>query len=585
MAENTQLNVSSLEFDDIKKNLKTFLKDNKRVIDYDFDGSSMSIFLDVMAYTTHYMGFHANMAINESFLDTAVLRNSVVSHAKNLGYIPTSTQGASSILQLSFNMTGIDAPKYIIIDKGTAFTSTVQGKALPFVALETFNIFPDETGDFSGEVEVFQGTIEDVSWTYLSDSESQKFWIQDIKCDRSTIKLTVNEVPWVKGLTLSQIDNSTTAYFVQEGLDNVTEIYFGDAMFGRKPQNNEIIRASYLRTSGEQGNYTSTIRDQGFSLNTAIAGVFDESRVIVSVVSASANGREFETIDSIRHTAPKSYERQDRAVTADDYKSILLEKYPNIDSIAVWGGEDNDPPQYGAVFISIKPKYGLELSPLAKETIKNDILRQYNILAVNPLIVLPEYTFVDVTSDVKYRATQTSKSSSEVQTIITENITNYFEESLGKFESTLHFSQLTKLIDDSETSVNSNLTSVKFSKKFYLQTSNTTGNYIFKFNNALIPGSVVSSLFGSSIAGTSMALLDDGSGSLLLYDTVNKGFINTNIGTVDYETGVVQLIGFTPTIDVSSSISIGAKPLKNDINTARNNLIILNNTNIQLSTV
>jgi hypothetical protein len=585
MAENTQLNVSSLEFDDIKKNLKSFLRDSDRVMDYDFDGSSMSVFLDVMAYTTHYMGFHANMAINESFLDTAVLRNSVVSHAKNLGYIPTSAKGANAIINLTFNMTGIDAPNYIVIERGTGFTSTVQGATIPFVTLETFNIFPDETGDFSGEIEVFQGTIEELEWSYDANSEVQKFFIEDIKCDRSTLQLTVNEVPWTKNKSLSDIDSSSLVYFTQEGLDNVTEIYFGDAMFGKSPQHNEIVRVSYLRTSGSLGNYTSTIRDQGFNLNTAIGGLFDESRTIITTVSISSNGSEFETVDSIRHNAPKSYERQDRAVTASDYKAILLEKYPNIDSIAVWGGEDNDPPQYGAVFISIKPKYGLELSPLAKEKIKTDILSEFNILAVNPLIVLPEYTFVDITSEVKYYSTKTSKSSSEVQTAITNNIIAFFDSNLGKFNASLHYSHLTGLIDDSDVSINSNLTTIKFSKKFYIQTSNTTGNYIFKFSNAIVPGSVVSSLFGSSVAGTSMALLDDGQGNVLLYDTVNRGFINTSIGTVDYENGIIQLIGFNPSIDTSTSISLGCKPLTNDIHTLRNNIIILNNTNITMTAV
>lgn len=585
MAENTQLNVSSLEFDDIKKNLKSFLKDSDRVLDYDFDGSSMSIFLDVMAYTTHYMGFHANMAINESFLDTAVLRNSVVSHAKNLGYIPTSARGANAIINLTFNMTGIDSPNYIVVERGTGFTSTVQGATIPFVTLETFNIFPDETGDFSGEIEVFQGTIQEISWVYDANSEVQKFLIEDIKCDRSVLKLTVNEVPWERNPSLSQIDNKSLAYFVQEGLDNVTEIYFGDAMFGKSPQHNEIVKVSYLSTSGSQGNYTSTIRDQYFSINTAIAGTYDESRIVITTSSISSNGAEFERTDSIRHNAPKSYERQDRAVTAADYKAILLEKYPNIDSIAVWGGEDNDPPQYGAVFISIKPKYGLELSPLSKEKIKDDILSQFNILAVNPLIVLPEYTFVDISSEVKYYATKTSKSSSEVQTSVTNSINEFFETELGKFNASLHYSHLTGLIDDADVSINSNLTTIKFSKKFYIQTSNTTGNYIFKFSNAIVPGSVVSSLFGSSVAGTSMALLDDGQGNVLLYDTINKGFINTSIGTIDYENGIIQLVGFNPTIDTSTSISLSCKPLTNDIHTLRNNIIILNKTNITMTAV
>ncbi len=589
--ENNKLEISSLEFDGIKNNLKTFLKGNNELLDYDFEGSSMSVFLDVMAYTTHYLGFHTNMVVNESFLDTAVLRNSVVSHAKALGYIPKSITAPSAIIKLTFDLTGLDIPEYIMIEKGQTFTSSVQGVSYVFSALETTNIFPDESGDFTGEITVHQGTLKGLEWTYDALSEVQDFLIRDTGCDRSTIRLNIGNdatqlgVPWRNDRQLSQLDATSSEFFLQEGLDSVTEIYFGNGIFGKVPQGGDRIVVTYLSTKGEIANYKSSLRNQVFSLDTAIAGLYDANRVVVQTVSVSSHGGEKEATENIRTTAPKFYERQNRAVTAEDYKNILLERYPNIDSISVWGGEDNDPPQYGAVFISIKPKYGLELSPLTKTEITDKILKEYNILAATPLIVLPEYTFIDIESKVKYDSIETSLSAGELQTTISNNIKDFFDNELGQFVVTLKYSQLMSIIDNSDVSISNNLTSIKMYKKFFSQASNTIGNYIFKFNNQITPGATVSSVFGSTGLGTQMALLDDGQGNILLYDIIAEGFLNTKQGTVNYETGEISLLGFNPIIDNNSPISLYATPKSNDIETLRNNLLILNSSDITMVSV
>jgi hypothetical protein len=292
-----------------------------------------------------------------------------------------------------------------------------------------------------------------------------------------------------------------------------------------------------------------------------------------------------ETTDSIRNTSPKSYERQNRAVTAEDYKSILLEKYPNIDSISVWGGEDNDPPQYGAVFISIKPKHGLELSPLTKQSLTKDILSKYNMLAINPIIVTPEYTYIDIDTTVKYNQLKTTLSSGELQAQIMEEVKSFFDNEIGQFKVNLRFSKLSQTIDESNVSISNNTTALKIYKKFYTQASNTVGNYIFKFNNKLNPGSAVSSVFGSTADGSQMALLDDGQGNILLYDIISEGFISTTQGTIDYENGVIELSGFNPVLDINTVISLYATPKTNDISTVRNNLLILNSTNVTLETI
>ncbi len=585
MAKNTkQLDLSNLEFDGIKANIKEYLKGQNEFIDYDFDGSGMSVMLDVMAYTTHYMGFHTNMAVNEAFLDTATLRNSVVSHAKSIGYIPKSVTAAEAIVKLTFDTTGYD-PSYIIVEKGTQFISNITGVPLPFTNLNTVNIFADEGGEFNGEIKIHQGELKALEWTYDSTSESQSFLIKDDTCDRSTITMLVNDKPWEVNINLSELDGNSLTFFLQEGLDGVTEIYFGNGIFGKIPLDGQSVKVTYLSTSGAKGNYTSTINEQTFALESTIDNVYTGGEVTLDTVDISSLGAIAETTENIKLTAPRAYERQDRAVTAEDYKNILVEKYPNIESIAVWGGEDNDPPQYGAVFICIKPKHGLELSPLTKQKLTTDILSKYNMLAINPIITAPEYTYIDVESTVKYNPILTSLSAGEVQTKVINGIAEFFEDEVSAFKVIMRYSRLVNTIDNADESISNNLTSIKFYKKFYIQASNTVGNYIFKYDNAIQPGTAVSSVFGNTTDGTQYALLDDGQGNILLYDIVNEKFLNTEQGTIDYETGVIELIGFRPVLDTNSVISLYATPQSNDINAIRSNLLILNNSSITMQSI
>ena len=578
------LDLSNLEFGGIKDNIKEFLKGQDEFVDYDFDGSGMSVMLDVMAYTTHYMGFHTNMAINEAFLDTATLRNSVVSHAKSIGYIPKSATASQAIVKLQFNTTGQD-PSYIVIEEGTKFVSTISGTPLPFTNLDTINIFEDEGGDFAGEIKLHQGALKGLEWTYDAISETQSFLINDPTCDRSTIKMTVNDKPWENNQILSELNNESTIYFVQEGLDAITEIYFGNGIFGRKPLDGQTIKVTYLSTLGEAGNYASTINEQIFALESTIDGVYTSGQVTINTVDISSLGSAQESTDNIKETAPRAYERQDRAVTAEDYKTILIEKYPNIESIAVWGGEDNDPPQYGAVFICIKPLHGLELSPLTKQKLTEDILSKYNMLAINPIITAPEYTYIDVDTTVKYDPVLTALSASEVQTKIISDIAAFFKKEVSQFRVIMRYSKLGNTIDTADPSISNNLTSVKFYKKFFIQASNTVGNYIFRYDNAITPGSAVSSVFGNTETSTQYALLDDGQGNVLLYDIVNEMFLNTEQGTIDYENGIIELIGFRPVLDTNSVISLYATPQSNDITAIRSNLLVLNQSSVTMQSI
>jgi hypothetical protein len=327
------------------------------------------------------------------------------------------------------------------------------------------------------------------------------------------------------------------------------------------------------------------VQEQVFALESTINGTYTASTVLVETVDISSLGSEQETTQSIKETAPRAYERQDRAVTAEDYKTILVEKYPNIEAIAVWGGEENDPPQYGAVFICIKPKHGLELSPLTKTKLTDEILSKYNMLAINPIITAPEYTYIDVEATVKYDPVLTPLSAGEVQTKIISEITDFFEAELTQFKVTLRYSRLVQTIDSTDVSISNNLTSIKIYKKFFIEASNTVGNYVFKFDNAITAGSSVSSVFGNTQASTQFALLDDGQGNILLYDIANEQFLNTEQGTIDYENGIIELIGFNPVLDTNTVISLYATPQSNDISAIRNNLLVLENSNITMQSI
>jgi hypothetical protein len=411
------------------------------------------------------------------------------------------------------------------------------------------------------------------------DNVMKSFIIQDPTCDRDTLTMADG---WVNNQHLSELNPTSKVFFVQEGLDEVTEIYFGNDIFGKIPSDDDMISVYYLSTVGSEGNYSSSLSNQVFSLETTIGEVYDENRVGIETINISSLGSEAESTATIKMTAPRSYERQNRAVTAEDYKTILLEKYPNIDSISVWGGEDNDPPQYGAVFISIKPKHGLELSPITKDKLTKDILSKYNMLAINPIITTPEYTYLDIETTVKFDPLKTSLSSGDIQTKIIADIKDFIASEISQFKVTLRYSQLTNTIDNAEMSISNNLTTVKMYKKFFIQASNTTGNYIFKFNNAIKPGTAVSSVFGNVINSTQYALLDDGQGNILLYDIVSEVFANTSQGTIDYENGVIELIGFNPSLDNNTVISLYGTPQTNDIIATRNNLLVLNNSKVTM---
>jgi len=571
----TNLNVSELDFDKIQTNLKTHLQAQTEFQDYDFDGSNLATLVDALAYATHYNGVYANAAVNESFLDSAQVRNSIVSHAKAIGYTPSSATAPSATIKLVFNT----ATSAVTIDKGTKFNGTYQGTSYSFVTTDAYTATND-TGVYTIDMPISQGEYYTKTYTWL-DSTNQRFVLNEDDIDRSTISVRVNGDYWVLNEgDISNLDGDSKVFFVQENHDGQSEVYFGpdSGLFGARPTNNNSITISYVRTKGAASNGTTTFSIPG------LVGGFDAQDITITTVDASSLGSDAEDIEDIRFRAPKNYERQGRAVTAEDYKAVISDRFGDVEAINVWGGEDNDPPKYGKVLISIKPTVGEELSPITKAKIVDEILKPYNIVAITPEIVDPDYLYVTVKSNIKYDKALTNKSSGEISSVVETAISAQFTSDLKEFGSVLRYSRLISAIDNAETAISSNITTVEMSRRFRQDSTNSSGIYELPNYNAIIPGTVVSSTI-TKTGGNDFALMDDGLGKMTLYNITTQGFENTDIGTVDYDSGKISLKGFTTDIDDNQVISMYSSPVDTDISSNQNLLVLFDSAIIETTAI
>jgi|SaaInlV_165m_DNA_3_1040750.scaffolds.fasta_scaffold08618_1 hypothetical protein len=571
----TNLNVSELDFDKIQTNLKTHLQAQTEFQDYNFDGSNLATLVDALAYATHYNGVYANAAVNESFLDSAQVRNSIVSHAKALGYTPSSATAPSATIRLVFNT----ATSSVNIDKGTKFSGTYQGTSYNFVTIDAYTATND-TGIYTIDIPISQGEYFTKTYTWL-DNTTQRFVLNEVDIDRASIDVAVNGDFWVLNEgELALLDGDSQVFFVQENQDNQTEVYFGpdSGLFGARPLNNNPIIISYVRTKGAASNGTTTFSIPG------LVGGFDAQDITITTVDASTLGSDAEEIENIRFRAPKNYERQGRAVTSEDYKAIISDRFGDVQAINVWGGEENDPPKYGKVLIAIKPTVGEELSPITKTKLIDEILKPYNIVAITPEIVDPEYIYVATNSNIKYKKSLTNKSTGELTTVVEAAIEAQFNSDLNEFGSTLRYSGIVASIDNAEASIISNVTTIQMSRRFLKDSTNTAGIYEIQYYNKIIPGTVVS----STIVKTDVAdyaIMDDGLGVMTLYNITAQAFENIEMGTVDYTTGKIELNGFLTEIDINQSISIYAAPEDTDISSEKNLLILFDSATIEATPI
>lgn len=495
---NTSLRVAELDFFRIRDNLKNYLRSQSTFTDYDFEGSGMSILLDVLAYNTHYNAFYLNMAANEAFLDTAQVRQNILSHAKAINYVPASPQGAAAKINIvaTPSLAEDTSISLITLDKYTRLIGQdVDGENYTFVTLNS-NTAAKVNGSFTfANVMIKQGEVITLQYEASSNNVNRRYQIPSANVDTTTLTVTVQESSsntytseYKLADDLTEITANSRVYFVEEDDSLYYTVYFGDNILGKNPDDGNIIIMTYLDTMGAVSNSISK-----FSFAQAVGGKFRDN-VRVSTVTTSYGGVDKEDIDDIRFRAPYFYTAQNRCVTVHDYESLITKDFNNIDSVAIWGGEDNIPVTYGKVYLSLKTKNYFALSNLEKEAIKNKLIKTRNVLTIIPEIVDPDYVFLLIRGKVKYDPTLTSRTADEIRIVIENAIAQYSQTELNKFRATFKKSKLQQYIENSEPSITGSDIYVYVQKKVPIVV-NQTKNYIINFNAALTKGDFYKKLY------------------------------------------------------------------------------------------
>ncbi len=562
MASN-KLTITDLEFDDIKSNLKSYLSAQSQFADYDFAGSGMDVLLDVLAYNTHYMGYYANMAVNEMFIDSASLRESVVSHAKHLNVIPASVTASTAYLDMTFTPSG--SPLSLSIAKNTKFTTSISGRSYTFTTTANKTIYPI-AGTYSvTDLPIREGTIVNKKYTVNLADTTQRFVVPNRNVDISTITVQVQNsssdtavTTWTNAnaLDVTTIASTQKVFWIQEVEEQKYEILFGDGAVGAQLADANIIFIEYLVTSGLASNKASSFTAVG-----TVAGL-SSANYTLTVASAASGGAEIESVASLKTNAPKLYQAQKRATTKEDYKAILLGERSDIESITVYGGEDASPAVYGKVYIAVKPNGNTAFSAATKDAIKNSILKKTNVVTVTPEIVDPIFYYLLIDTTINYDPVTLLTSEDTLKSLISSTITNYFSTSLQKFDNKFRYSKLAGVIDDTNSSIRNSKTSIRYQMQIAPTTLAVAATYTMEFNTTLAEGTLTSTAFTAS-DGYTYTLFDDSLGvvklirttytsatdsiavdSPVVYMTLADG--SQNLGTIDYTTGKVVLNNFTP---------------------------------------
>ena len=605
MATNEKrLRVTELDFDNIKDNLKVFLKAQSQFKDYDFEGAGMNILLDVLAYNTHYLGFNANMLANEMFLDSASLRSSVVSHAKTLGYETTSARAPVATINVSLNTTANTKT----MSAGTAFTTSVDGTDYQFVT--TADVTASNTGSavpFDG-VKIYEGSYITTKYTADSTDVEQKFLLRDANADTSTLTVKIQTsasdtttTTYTKATDITQLSADSTVYYLQETDSGLFEVYFGDGTVSKSLSDGNIVILQYVVTNKSEANGASS-----FTSPSSIDGI---TAVTTTTVASAAGGADPETISSIKINAPLDYAAQGRAVTVDDYKTYTKKLFANTQAVSVWGGEDgsfdtstgvSSNPEYGKVFISIKSTTGENLTTEQKSNLVT-AFAPFKVASVTPVIVDPETTFLILNTNFQYDSTSTTSTKDELASLVNTTISNYSATDLQDFNNVFRHSKLLRLIDETDSSILNNTTTVTMGKFFTPVVGESS--YNVNFNNAFFnPHSGHNADAGGVIASTGFYLDndttteyffdDDGSGNLRIYSVSTAGvrtYLNSTAGTVDYVNGTISIgtlnITAVSNVDGASStkIRVTVIPKSNDVVPVRNQLLEIDLVNSTIS--
>ena len=570
MPANNALTITSTNFDEIVGGLRQFLAANPDFQDYDFEGSALATITDLLGYNTYFESILLFQVANESTLDTAQLRNSVVSRSKMMNYMPTGAQGATATIQIAFEPMD-DA--IIEIPKNTIFTSSINGIDYTFVNVKPY--FANTDNDFTVEMDIQESIPLEHRFTVDTNS-NQRYILPNINIDTNNISVYVQNVKYEKAQHITDINKNSLIYFFQENYDNQYEIYFGDGVLGKPVENGDVILIEYYVNHGIEGNGASV-----FTPPATISGI---NTFTVSTISSAKNGVDIETLESIKFNAPKTYTTQNRAVIAEDYRQMIRERFPFLTSVRVWGGEENEPPRYGQVGIATYPN--LTLSQRRDLT---NYLTSKNIVTAIPFFLDPTFLFITPNIVVKYNPDNPVLESDDLLTRISNAVLNYEQIVLNTFNNTFYKSQLSEAISRVDTSIISVNIDIQLQKKFNpaigrKSTYNLSFHNPFNFieNSNL---SLISSNQFSDRKNQNLQLDDDNQGNIRTFNINpdnNKIYHNLSAGEIDYSQGNLTLNQFEIIGLNDATLNIKATPKHDDITSAQNQLLLFSLPTIQL---
>ena len=554
MANNVR--VTELDFDQIKVNLREFMRAQPEFTDYDFEASNLSVLLDLLAYNTHYNAVLANMVSNEMFLDTALKRSSVVSLAKNIGYTPRSVTSAKSMVNIALQNVP-NNPNYVTIERYKPFTTNIDGEAYTFYTTKVYTTTPVGGVYTFSNVELYQGRYLDFFYTITDNTPVAKYVIPNNNVDINTLQVAIQYggtgsfvESFTRATDITDLDSTSKAYFIQENTEGYYEVFFGDGVIGVQPSIGDVVRLSYLVSDGSAANVSTNVNLTWTT--TAIAAETANDRTITTV-SKPSGGSAGDTLEDIRFYSLNNYEAQNRAVTENDYAGLIQTNLPGAESVNVWGGEKNSPPVYGKTFISIKPKTGYVLTDTEKDKIITQILKPRCMMTAEHEFVNPDYTYVDFNISIRYNPTRTSLSADQINSNVYNKVVEFMNSNLSKFNAVFYRSQLEEQLMHLDTSIVSCNILFTLSKRFPLipgvRFENLSG---FKLPAKIHPNEIRSSYFyyTDSKGYHTAQVIDvpdeappdyEGTGTFKTIDLSTGEILNDNLGTVDYGTGIITL--------------------------------------------
>ncbi len=584
---NSALTVANTNFNDIKASLKTFLQSQSTFKDFNFEGSNLNVLLDVLSYNTFMQNFYLNQVASESFLDSAQLRDSIVSHAKTLNYMPKSDTSAKATVDIE--IFPANTPDNIVMPKHTEFTTSVESNSYVFTTNEGLTITATADGRYlANSVDIFEGEIVTELFQVNTSNTDQRFVLSNPEIDTDSLSVKIStsssdtsNAEWKSSITSIGLDGTSNVYYIVPSDGGKYELQFGDGVLGRPLINGNVIEATYRRCNANLANEAVVFN------NNDIAGF---TNTLITTVSAASGGGFAETDNSIKFNAPKSLTIQDRTITTDDYSTLLKQQFNDIEAINVFGGENTSPPEFGKVIISVDLK-NADGIPNAKKKDIEDFVKLRTPLGISPKVIDPVFLFVDVTSKVLYNPNITTKTDNEIKTLVSAAINTHAEATINDFNAKLRVSKLSAAIDAADPSILNSENSIVLQKKI-IPVLNTNESHTLEFNNEIlreIPDSSNVLTDGSApISSTSFtfdslsgcSLQDNGNGVMQVVQITNGTVtvVKNDIGTVDYTTGTVKLSNFNVSTFSGDSVVVSASPLNKTISSDKNLILSYNKT-------